>query len=81
MPSERGVVRNPELLRAHPRLRRSGPAVASNASAAHAPTCNTLNAATEVQYEIDIQLPDTGAGADNDVQGKTATFAFTWTLS
>jgi predicted ribosomally synthesized peptide with SipW-like signal peptide len=44
-------------------------------------TVATLNAATEVQYEIDIQLPDTGAGADNDVQGKTATFAFTWTLS
>src|SRR2546421_11882907 len=46
-----------------------------------ATTVATLNAATEVQYEIDIQLPDTGAGADNDVQGKTATFAFTWTLS
>jgi len=44
-------------------------------------TVATLNAATEVWYEIDIQLPDTGAGADNDVQGKTATFAFTWTLS
>ena len=44
-------------------------------------TVATLNAATEVWYEIDIQLPDTGAGADNDVQGKTATFAFTWSLS
>jgi len=46
-----------------------------------ATTVATLTAGTEVEYEIDIQLPDTGAGADNDVQGKTATFAFTWTLS
>jgi predicted ribosomally synthesized peptide with SipW-like signal peptide len=46
-----------------------------------ATTVATLNAGTEVEYEIDIELPDTGAGNDNDVQGKTATFAFTWTLS
>ena len=42
---------------------------------------DTLNAGTEVYYEVDIQLPDTGAGNENDVQGKTATFGFTWTLS
>ena len=44
-------------------------------------TVDTLNAGTEVYYEVDIQLPDTGAGNENDVQGKTATFGFTWTLS
>jgi len=44
-------------------------------------TVDSLAAAAEVFYEIDIQLPDTGAGNENDVQGKTATFGFTWTLS
>jgi predicted ribosomally synthesized peptide with SipW-like signal peptide len=44
-------------------------------------TVDTINAGNEVYYQVDIQLPDTGAGLENDVQGKTATFGFTWTLS
>jgi len=51
------------------------------ASLAAASTVETLNAGVETYYEIDMMVIDTGAGADNDVQGKTASFAFTWTLS